>query len=205
MKKLLLLLLLGSLAGGNSFAQCHDDPNEICILFLEDCGVCENCLPFVGGPADAYVVLMNSTQPAGVSGYEFCLCNEDGTPLAPPVGSSIYVTGYGYPPGAINDATEPCFDVWLAMPLPWSPCITLLTIQLLILSPDPWCFGVEPWEFSSIPGHMNYTDGINPGLILPMYSCTGEECYMACINEPQCPPPVAAERATWSTVKAMYR
>jgi hypothetical protein len=204
-KPILLLAAAALLIGSSAFAQCSEDPNEICIFFSEDCFTCTNCLSFVGGNAVAYVVLMNATQAAGVSGYEFCLCNDDGSPYAPPVGSSIYVTGYTYPAGAINAATEPCFAVGLAAALPWSPCMTLLAINLLIFSPEPWCFGAEPTVPSSIPGQMAYADGINPGLLVPMYPCTEVGCYMACVNAPQCPPPVDAEDATWGAVKNLYR
>lgn len=209
MKKWTLLLAgLALVLSGSAWAQCSEDPNEICIFWSDDCYACQNCLSFVGGSATAYVVLMNSTQAAGVSGFEFQLCNEDGSPLAPPVGSSIFLTGYTYPPGSINAATEPGFAVGLASPLPWAPCITLIQINMLIFSPDPWCFGLSPMVPASIPGHMAYADGANPGLLLPMYPCTGMEadsCFMACMNTGSCPPPVAAEQQTWGQVKGMYR
>jgi hypothetical protein len=204
-KFVLVLASVALLMAGSVFGQCSEDPNEICIFFSADCNACNNCLSFVGGQASAYVVLMNCTQSAGVSGYEFCLCNEDGSPFAPPVGSSIFVSGYTYPPGAINAATPPCFAVGLAAPLAWSPCITMLTVNMLIFSPDTWCFGAEPNVPASIPDHMAFADGINPGLLLPMYPCTETSCFMACINAAQCPPPVAVEDATWGGVKNMYR
>jgi hypothetical protein len=206
MKKLVVLLAVASLfVCGNVFAQCSEDPNEICIFFSEDCYTCNNCLSFVGGPAYAYVVLMNCTQAAGVSGFEFCLCNDDGSPFAPPVGSSIFVSGYTLPPGNINAATAPCFAVGLSVPLPWSPCMTMVTVNLLVFSPNPWCFGAEPMVPASIPGHMAYADGADPGLLLPMYPCTETSCFMACLNSGDCPPPVAVEDATWGGVKNMYR
>ena len=68
------------------------DPDEVCIFFSQDCQVCENCLPpGTSGAISAYIVLMNASEPSGVSGYEFCLCNEDGTPLLPP--ANCFVTG----------------------------------------------------------------------------------------------------------------
>jgi hypothetical protein len=208
MKRTLLLCLALLFVGTVASAQCHEDPDEICIFFSQDCYACDNCLSYVGGAAVAYVVLMNCSEPSGVLGFEFCLCNEDGSPFAPPVGSSIFTTGYIYPPNTIGTGNPPCFLVGMAMPLPWSPCMTLIGINLLILSPETWCFGVMPFWAPSIPGHMVYAAGDDVGNLKPMYPCTGSEensCFMACINSPDCPPPIPVGNAAWGSVKAMYR
>jgi hypothetical protein len=206
MRKWIALIAVAGLAvAGNGLAQCSSDTDEICIFFSEDCQVCENCLPpGTSGSHAAYVVLMNASEPSGVSGFEFCLCNEDGTPLTPP--PNYFVTGYTYPPGAINAATEPCFAVGLAAPLTWSPCITMLTINMLVFGVDCWCFGLEPNVPASIPNQMAYAAGADPGLLLPMIPCTGPEnsCAVACVNCPECGP-VATEDATWGSVKSLYR
>jgi hypothetical protein len=204
MKKLLVLTCMAALVlAGQAMAQCSSDPNEVCIFFSQDCNACTNCLSIMAAPASAYVILLNGTQAAGVSGYEFCLCNGDGNALTPP--ANVFVTGYTYPPGAINAATEPCFAVGLATPLAWSPCITMLTVNLLVYAPTTWCFGLKPATPASIPGEMAYADGADPGLLLPMYPCTAEGCFMACVNNPDCPPPTAVEPATWGNVKALYQ
>jgi hypothetical protein len=195
----------------------HQDPNNICIIFDYPDECCQNCWPAEGAPfpgsgaLSAYVVLQNCTQPAGVSGYEFCLCRDGGTDFVPPPG--CYVTGYTYPPGAINAATEPCFAVGLAIPLPNDGfCTLLLTINLLIFCPDCWCFGVKPSVPSSIPDQMAYADGLNPGLLIPMTPCTCSElvwdpCAMTCINCQFCPPgpPITSEQSTWGVLKSLYR
>jgi hypothetical protein len=208
MRNLLLLIALASLGFCSlAHAQCNTDPNEIGIFWTQDCTQCVNCLDYFGGPATAYVVLINPTQAAGVSGYEFCLTNADGSYFLPP--PAVFLTGYVYPPGAYNVNIEPCFSVGLASPMPWSPCITLLSINLLVFDFAPWCFGVKPYVPSAIPGHMLYCDGANPALMLPMYPNNGPNApdyAMACLNSPLCPPyPVAVEERSWGTLKSLYR
>ncbi len=210
MRNFLILMAVASLGlAGLANAQCNPDPNEIGIFWSENCQACENCLDFVGGPTSAYVVLMNPSQPGGVSGYEFSLTNDDGSPFAPPIGSSIFIGGYFLPPSAINVDTAPSFIVGVAAPLAWNPCITLVQIDILVFSPHPWCFGVKPIIFPSIPGHMAYADGFDPGLILPMYPITGPDATdykMACLNSPDCPiEPVATEESSWGSLKSLYR
>jgi hypothetical protein len=153
---------------------------------------------------------MNGTIGAGVGGYEFCLCNDDGSPFAPPVGSSYFLSAYGYPPNSINAATEPCFAVGIAGGIAWSPCITLLTINMLAFDVAPWCFGLEalPDDISSVDGHMVYAAGDDPGNLVTMYPCTIaqlEDCLVACLNDDSCPPPTASENETWGGVKTLYR
>jgi len=209
MRKFLMLMAVASLGlAGLANAQCNQDPNEIGIFWTQECGDCVNCLHFYGGPTTAYVVLINPTQAAGVSGFEFCLTNADGSTFMAPPGD--FITGYTYPPGAINAHTEPCFAVGVASPIPWSPCITLITINLLIFDPGAWCFGVKPASPASIPGHMAYADGANPGLLLPMYPNNGPtdppDYTMACLNSPDCPPdPIAVEDSSWGSLKSLYR
>ncbi|MEN8007814.1 MAG: hypothetical protein ABFS42_12415 [Candidatus Krumholzibacteriota bacterium] len=208
MKIILLFVAIAALGlTGLAHGQCNTDPNEIGIFWDQDCTTCTNCLYFTGGPAYAYVILINCTQPAGISGFEFCLVNADGTAFLPTPGN--FISGYTYPPGAINAHTEPCFAVGLASPMPSSPCMTLITINLLIFGVDPWCFGVMPSVPASIPGHMAYADGANPGLLLPMYPNTGPgatDYAMACVNSPICDQhPVGVEESSWGSLKSLYR
>ena len=180
---IMILTCLALVLPAGALAQCSDGEDEICIFWSTDCYACQNCLSFVGGTAAAYVMFMNASEPSGVSGYEFCLCNEDGSSLAPPVGSTIFITGYTYPYYSINAATEPCFAVGIGTPLPWAPCIQLLGINMIVFSPETWCFGLGPMNPSSIPGEMVYAAGDNPGLLKAMHPCTGpgsNPCFMAC-------------------------
>ena len=208
MRKLLLLLAMGLLVSSvQANAQCNPDPNEIGIFWSPDCGACENCLDFLGGLATAYVVLANLTQPGGVHGFEFCLTNADGSLFLPPPG--VFVIAYNLPENSFNVFDPPCFTVGLSSPLPWSPCITLLTVDILVFDPAPWCFGVRPNDIPSIPGYMAFADGDDPGLILPMYPNTGPgapNLAMACLNSPDCPPnPVATEESSCGSLKSLYR
>lgn len=208
MRKFLMLMIVASLGlAGLAHAQCNPDPNEIGIFWSENCDACQNCLNYIGGPAYAYVVLMNPTQPGGVLGFEFSLTNADGSGfISPP---AVFLVGYYLPPGSINVDSAPDFIVGIAAPLPWSPCITLVTIDMLVFDPTPWCFGVKPILYPSIPGHMVYADGADPGNLLPMYPNNGPDATdyaMACLNSPDCPPdPISSEETSWGSLKSLYR
>jgi len=208
MKTLLLLMAMATLiVAGPAQAQCNPDPNEIGIFWEPDCGNCLNCIDFIGGELTAYVVLINASQPGGVHGFEFSLTNADGSTFMPP--PMDFVISYNLPPGGINVDTAPDFIVGIATPLPWSPCITLISISMLVFAPESWCFGVRPISFPSIPGHMAYADGADPGNLLPMYPNTGPDApdyMMACLNSFDCPTgPVATENSSWGTLKSLYR
>jgi hypothetical protein len=208
MKTLLVLIAVISLGlAGLANAQCNTDPDEIGIFWTQACENCITCLDFFNGPTQAYVILINSTQPGGVGGFEFSLTNADGSLFAPP--PADFVTTYTLPPGAINVASAPDFVVGLATPTPYSPCIILVTIDMLIFDPAPWCFGVKPFITPSIPGHMAYVPYDDPSFLLPMYPNTGPgvtDYTMACLNDPNCPPgPIATEETTWGTLKSLYR
>lgn len=210
MKSLLVVpATVSLLVAGVAMAQ-NPDPDEICIVFDYDSGCVNSCISPDIGLFSAYVVLQNASEPSGVSGYEFCLCNEDGSIFNPPAGF-YFPTAYVLPPGSVNVDVPPCFVVGIASPLPWQPCILLVEIQILSVTPPgtvPWCFGVEPYTYSSIPDHMVYAAGNNPGLLLPMYPCTGPDepsCLMACVNSPDCPPPIPLEETSWSQIKGFYK
>ena len=207
MKKWIVFIALAALCtAGLAHAQCSSDSDEICI-FWDPGGVdCINCMTAFGMPVDAYVVLMNPSYASGVGGFEFELTNADGSYFMPP--PSDFIMGYIYPPAAINAAAPPVFIVGLGAPIPYSPIITLLTINMLIFDPSPWCFGVKPIDYASMPGHMIYVPGHNPGLLTPMYPCTGPaapDYGMACLNSSECPPPIATDKTTWDGLKSLYR
>ena len=197
------------LIGGTSLADCNDDMDEICIVFDYPDDWCQNCLPDTLGEVDAYVVLVNPSATSGLSGYEFTVCREGGAPFEPlPPGN--FLAGYELPPPATSVQNPPEFIHGFAPPLPWSPCIWLLTIKMLIFSPDCWCFGVRPVDSPSLPGFMAYVDAEDPVNFLPMLPCTGGDGdlgVMACINCEWCPPgpPIATTPATWGAVKNIYR
>lgn len=208
MRNILVMLALASLAcWGLANAQCNPDPNEIGIFWSSDCGDCQNCLDFLGDITTAYVVLANITQPGGVGGFEFCLTNADGSTFAPPPMDFIF--GYTLPDNGWNAVTPPCFAIGMAAPLPASPCIILLSVDILVFDSESWCFGVKPFEPASIPGQMAYADGIDHGLLIPMNPNTGPgapDYSMACLNSPDCPPePVAVEESSWGSLKCFFR
>jgi hypothetical protein len=199
---LLLPVLLLLLVAVPAAAQCTTDQDEICILFDPEAAVCTNCVNFTGGTLFAYVLLLNPSEPSGVLGFEFCHCG-----LPPP--PSYYLVQYHYPPQWTGSVSiEPCFALGLETPIPWAPAVQLIGIELLVFGNEPWCFGVEPLEEPSLPDAMAYAAGDDPLRLVAMRPCTGPQqdpCRMACVNDPACPPPVAAERTTWGAVKGVYR
>jgi len=205
MKSLLFLIALASLGFGNlAHAQCNTAFNEICIFFSQECSECVNCLEIGPGIATFYVVLNNPTQHSGVTGYEFCLTNADGSTFPPSPGVSIQ--SVTLPPDAINFGSPPCFAVGFGSPVPWSPCITLAAINLEILVTQPLCFGVKPADFPSIIGHMSYLDGSNePVIMFPNNGIDAPDYNMACFNSPECSPIVGVEARSWGMLKSLYR
>jgi hypothetical protein len=200
--KTVLVVLIGCLLIGNVLAQ--DD--EICIIFDYPNSCAQNCLAVgVGETFSFHVVLQNASRLDGLSGYEFCICNDNGLPLEPPAGQ-YYITSYDLPPSAINVMLPPCFVVGLAPCLAWQPCILLLTVNIASVGVEPWCFGIDlvypdPLDYNI------YAACDDPGDYIPMLTCTGgqaRDCYMACVNSANCPPPVPVEGLTWGQVKGLY-
>jgi hypothetical protein len=88
----------------------------------------------------------------------------------------------------------------------WSPGIILMSVQLLPLTTQPWCFGLRAPTPSSLPNSMGYVDGLDPGTVIPLLPCTGDDgAAIACLNDPNCPPPVSSEPRSWGTVKGAFR
>jgi hypothetical protein len=209
MSRLIILFAAAVLlTGGQAFAQCNNGPDEICIVWDFPGEGCQNCTQFVGGIISAYVVLQNPSTPAGILGFEFMLCNQGWAPFLPP--PMDFVIAYIIPYASINYFEPPEFTVGLPSPVPWSPVIQLVEIQILVLDLTCWCFGVMPRSTPAIPGYMAFADGADPSHILPMYPCTGpdwDSCFMTCLNCEFCPPgpPIATENLTFGGVKAIYR
>jgi hypothetical protein len=201
--RLTCLLLAALLCGSPAWAQCTDGLDEICIFWSADCVECQNCENSPGTPITAYIILINASHTAGVIGFEFMLVNGDGSAFPP---SQVEVLGYQLPPAAINVEIPPEFVVGLAAALPWNSCMTLLTVEVMPLGDDPWCFGVQPPPEGSFPTSMAYAAATDPIEILPMYPCTGDDGFrIACLNEPGCPPPVGNETAVWGSIKGLFR
>jgi hypothetical protein len=202
---LLAVIGCGLLAGVGARAQLAD-LDQVCVVFDFPDGCRQNCFDApLGETYSAHVVLQNPSEPSGVSGYEFCLCNTGGESLQPPAGT--YLVGWFYPPGAIIDP-GPCWVLGFNTPEPWAPCVWLLTIQLLTFTHEAWCFGVEPTENPTLPGHVAYAAGDDPANVLPMWPCTGPQggsCDLACIDDPECPPPITGAGMTWGATKVLYR
>lgn len=199
----ILLILAVCLAVGTTWAQCDDGQDEVCLFWSTDCAACQNCAVSVGAPITVYVVLINASQTSGVRGFEFRLVNSDGSVFPP---ANVEVLGYQFPPTAINVALPPNFVVGMAEAIPWSPCITLMSVELRALDDTPWCFGLMPPTPSSLPNSMGYVADNAPGFVLPLYPCTGDDGFsIACLNDPGCPPPVVESKAAWGKIKGLFR
>jgi hypothetical protein len=162
----------------------------------------------------AYFVLHNCSTVSGVSGFEFSMCNPDGSPFSPP--PMVFVQSYDLPNPGFNALTPPYFAIGLETPiLNGGFCTLLMSMDLLVVTPECFCFGIGPMPGPplspppSIPGEMVYASGSDPGLLVAMQPCTGpddDSCVMACVNCAFCPPgpPIAAQSSTWGALKSMY-
>jgi len=112
----------------------------------------------------AYLLLLNASQAGGVAGWELCA----------EITGDMFVLSWNLNGQAINCMTPPCFAVGLATPLPWSPAILLMSIDILQLYTDSTTlFYIQPSDIPSIPGYPAYAAGDNPGLVLPMFPSSG--------------------------------
>lgn len=209
MRRLAIILAFVVLClAGTAQAVCSDGTDELCIVF-GDYLSCENCVQVIPGTIlEAYFVLYNPSAAGGVLGYDFDLCNEGGTLFAPP--PSILVLGYTFPGGIIPIIPPLPFIIGFPTPLPWAPTVALVTMRLLVVGQDCWCFGVQPSPGGGFPNEMIYIDGDDPGNCIEMHPCTGpdwDQCSMACINCASCPPgpPISAQGSSWGSLKALYR
>jgi hypothetical protein len=195
MKKLVALAAVASLVvGGQALAQVDAGPDGLGMFF--DTGATEYCMDFTGGQVNLYLMLVNCSEPTGISGWE---CHVTYT-----VPSGNFETGWTLPAGSLNVSAAPDFVVGLGAPLPFAPAMLLATYGVLAFVPDPMMFYVGPCNTPSIPGTAVYAAGDDPGLLIPMSPVSGNpELPVAQLNG-GCGV-IGNEDATFGQVKNLYR
>jgi len=83
--------------------------------------------------------------------------------------------------------------------------INLMTITLMLLSPDCAYFYIVPHPYPSIPGEIVYADGADPYNLIVMHQSTGGPDNPVIGINCDCPPPIATDQASWGVVKRLYR
>ena len=198
MKILVILTCLACLAlTGSTMAQIDPDQDQIGVYF--DTGATIFCIEYpVGAPQPAYLCITNPSYIGGddeaVSGWE---CSVEVT-------EGVFVLAWILTEGAVNVASPPHFIVGLATPLPWSPIIVLMEMQVGIFAPGAVEFTLHPAEPSSFdPPSPGYAAGDDPGHLIPLGYSVGGEFVCAVING-ECTP-VGIEESTWGGIKAIYK
>jgi hypothetical protein len=174
---LLLLLLAASMVQADPI-----DPYADGIGIYFDSGATQFCKTWSGGMVSAYLVLTNITEPSGVSGFE---CK-----LGYQVPAGSYLLNATLPPNAINADSAPGYLVGLATPLPWSPAVVVLTLNMLETQGNAWVFKVLPNDTPSLPGIPAYAAGGNPSVLIPLRQSSGHaDVPVAFMNAPCLPDP----------------
>lgn len=160
---LILTLAVGCLAVGFSGSVLAQDNIGIFwdSAFTQDSAVTNTYPDILSG----YLVLMNPSTDAGVLGWE-CCAEVDGP------GQFLSWTLEGQ---AINVNSPPCFAVGIAPdPLPSDGDVLLATFQIMVTEPLPVTLSLRPDFQPSLPDHMSFIPGDNPGTLLPMTTISGQ-------------------------------
>jgi hypothetical protein len=201
MKKLLATLAIVCFAASAVWAQVDPDPNGIGIFFdLEGSVVCETA--GTGSTVFAYVAITNATAAGGISGWEaHVTMNPD------PLPAGYYILGWTLYGDGLNLFAPPDFVVGMGSPLPWSPAIEVLQMQIGVFG-APACveFGLRPADQPSHPGYMVYVDALDFTNIVDLQYSAGADynAPAAMLNCVDCLV-VQEETNTWGGVKALYQ
>lgn len=122
--------------------------------------------PGIVEPVTCYLVLKDSSDPAGVSAWE-CAFSIQGNAID---------AGWLLEGNAVNVGGPGEFIVGLAQPLPWSPGVLLATGTIIstLGTNESALLQLRPIQTPSLEGEMGWIGGSNPNLILPMHTVTGE-------------------------------
>jgi len=137
----------------------------------------------------SYLCILEASAPSGVSGWE---CSISGT-------EDVLVVDWSLQGTAINILVPPEFFVGLADPLPWQESIVLMEFTYLVNQPGVFEFYLHPAPIPSMPGHMIYAAGDDPGNLIPLNWASGSEnlpvtIITSLVNTPECtidPPALA--------------
>jgi hypothetical protein len=139
------------------------DENRVGLFFDDDFTQFE--IDFhTAGVLETHLVLMNPTDPDGISGWE---CRLE------IVGDLCFLLQSDLMGQALNFATPPEYLVGLGTPMPWAPALHLATFHLFIADPNQEIYlHLFPLNNPSIPNEMAWLTA-DMSQIIPMISHTG--------------------------------
>jgi hypothetical protein len=202
MKKLLVLVGLASLVfAGTAMAQIDPDPDGIGLYFdMDGTSVCGEA--GTGMTANIYLAITNASRSAGISGWEAHVVLPD------PLPAGHFVLAWTLFGDGLNLFAPPDFVVGLGSPLPWTPAIVVLNIQMGVFG-APTCIpmALRPANQPSHPGYMVYVNAADFTDIVNLQYSAGADYNAPCamLNcGPDCGV-VSDEASSWGSVKSLYR
>jgi len=204
------LLLTNLLPSSAALAQpCQiPGPDTVAIVFDLDYQYMPVCQEFMGiGPlVEAYLVLINPSEPSGIMGWELGLDIELGTQFL----VDLYIVGAPI----IQPPELPDLQIGLSECLPWGPVIQLATLTFLVISPDPVTFYIRPVASPTVPNQIVYAACDDPSSFLTMQTINdswteivailnGSDCELApvlCAD-----PAIANDVLSWGAMKSLFK
>ena len=204
MKKLLVLLALTCFAS-SAFAINDTGTNSLGVYF--DAEFNQNCVDYVpAAPFDMYFVLANCSVPA-IGGYEFAWA------LDPDPAGQYFILNTILPPSSLNIGDNNNLIVGIGTPLATEPATVLVTFSVMVLTPGVMAnITVGPATPASIEGESAFVSG--ESVLYPMNYSTFDGEFVTRDNlgfvRPGvgtigCPAPIAVEKSTMGSVKALFR
>ncbi len=143
--------------------------SDILGIYNNSEGTGESYLDIAAGSATVYLVLTDVSRPDGVSGWECHLTGDWGS------NPNIFFAGETLHGQALNVSAFPDYAVGLGTSLPPDPNgnIWLASWNFIFLAQEEMYLYLGPSDRPSIPDHMVYAAGDNPGILLPMYPSSG--------------------------------
>ena len=204
MKKLIVLLALTCLTT-SAFAINDTGTNSLGVYFDADFN--QNCIDYpIAVPFPVYFVMANCSE-AAVGGYEFAWrMNPD------PVGQ-YFILGTFLPPDALNIGDNFNLIVGIGVPLLTEAATVLVEFSMMVLTPGVMAdITVGPSTPASIPGETAFVSG--ESVLFPMNYSTFDGVFVTRdaqgwidpgVGTISCPAPIAVEKESMGSVKALFR
>ena len=186
MKRLIFLLIV-LFSAVSALAHPTNPNTDIIGIYADTDGIVNHAS--TDADLELYLVMNNPSGEEGVEAWE-CTIQWDNT-------SYYYVTEWDLHGNNVNADIPPSFVVEVFPPLPWTPAINLMTMQVYTTDPSVPCyFKVLPCEnWQTIPDWPSYRNGSDPLDYRILYNSTGFENGIpngnfplpcCCINSDSC-------------------
>jgi hypothetical protein len=204
MKKLIVLLALTCLTS-SAFAINDTGTNSLGVYFDPDFNM--NCIDYTPAvPFPVYFVMANCSE-AVVGGYEFAWA------MTPDPVGQYFVLATLLPPDALNIGDNFNLIVGIGVPLITEAATVLVEFSMMVLTPGVMAdITVGPSTPASIPGETAFVSG--ESILFPMNYSTFDGEFVT--RDPQgwvrpgigtigCSAPIATEKESWGSVKALFK